>query len=138
MGSGSPAEGHVLVINPATEEAVATISLGSNSDVDRAVAAAKRAFESYSETTPGERLALLRRVLEVYQSKMDQMAETISQEMGAPISLSRKGASPAGHAHLAEVVKVLERFQFEELKGSTLMRKEPVECAASSHPGTGR
>jgi aldehyde dehydrogenase (NAD+) len=86
------------VINPATEEAVATISLGSNSDVDRAVAAAKRAFESYSETTPGERLALLRRVLEVYQSKMDQMAETISQEMGAPISLSRKAqALPDSH-----------------------------------------
>ncbi len=114
------------VINPATEEAIATISLGSSNDVDRAVAAAKRAFESYSESDPGERLALLRRVLEVYQSKMDQMAETISQEMGAPISLSRKAQAPAGLAHLAEIVKVLDHFQFEELKGSTLMRKEPV------------
>ena len=114
------------VINPATEEAFATISLGSSTDVDRAVAVARRAFESYSESTPGERLALLRRVLEVYQSKMDQMAETISQEMGAPISLSRKAQVPAGLAHLAEIVKVMEHFQFEELKGSTLMRKEPV------------
>ena len=122
-----PAKAHdFTVINPATEEAIATISLGSSSDVDRAVAAAKRAFESYSETTPGERLALLRRVLEVYQSKMDQMAETISQEMGAPISLSRKAQAPAGLAHLAEIVKVLDHFKFEELKGSTLMRKEPV------------
>ena len=95
-------------------------------DVDRAVAAAKRAFESYSETTPEERLALLRRVLDVYQSKMDQMAETISREMGAPISLSRKAQAPAGLAHLAEIVKVLEHFKFEELKGSTLMRKEPI------------
>ena len=122
-----PAKAHdFTVINPATEEAIATISLGSSTDVDRAVAAAKRAFESYSETTPGERLALLRRVLEVYQSKMDQMAETISQEMGAPISLSRKAQAPAGLAHLAEIVKVLDHFKFEELKGSTLMRKEPV------------
>jgi aldehyde dehydrogenase (NAD+) len=122
-----PATAHdFTVINPATEEAFAAISLGSSADVDRAVAAAKRAFESYSETTPEERLALLRRVLDVYQSKMDQMAETISQEMGAPISLSRKAQAPAGLAHLAEIVKVLERFKFEELKGSTLMRKEPV------------
>ena len=128
MGSGSiPPRAHdFTVINPATEEAIATISLGSGTDVDRAVAAAKRAFESYSETTPGERLALLRRVLEVYQSKMDEMAETISQEMGAPISLSRKAQAPAGLAHLAEIVKVLDHFKFEELKGSTLMRKEPV------------
>jgi len=122
-----PAKAHDFpVVNPATEEAIATISLGSGSDVDRAVAAAKRAFESYSETTPEERLTLLRRVLEVYQSKMEQMAETISQEMGAPISLSRKAQAPAGLAHLAEIVKVLEHFKFEELRGSTLMRKEPV------------
>jgi acyl-CoA reductase-like NAD-dependent aldehyde dehydrogenase len=94
--------------------------------VDRAVAAAKRAFESYSETSRDERLALLRRVLAVYQAKMDQMAETISLEMGAPISLSRKAQAPAGLGHLAEIVKVLEHFKFEELKGSTLMRKEPI------------
>src|ERR1039458_3288578 len=122
-----PAEAHdFTVINPATEEPIATISLGRSADVDRAVAAAKRAFESYSETTPGERLAILRRVLDVYQAKMDQMAETISLEMGAPISLSRKAQAPAGLGHLAEIVKVLEHFQFEELKGSTLMRKEPI------------
>ena len=122
-----PAKAHdFTVINPANEEPIATISLGSSADVDRAVAAAKRAFESYSETTPGERLAILRRVLAVYQAKMDQMAETISLEMGAPISLSRKAQAPAGLGHLAEIVKVLEHFQFEELKGSTLMRKEPI------------
>ena len=122
-----PAKTHdFTVINPATEEPIATISLGRSADVDRAVAAAKRAFESYSETTPGERLAILRRVLAVYQAKMDQMAETISLEMGAPISLSRKAQAPAGLGHLAEIVKVLEHFPFEELKGSTLMRKEPI------------
>ena len=114
------------VINPANEEAVATISLGSASDVDRAVAAAKRAFESNSETGVQERLDLLRRITEVYQSKMEEMAAAISQEMGAPSSLSRKAQAPAGLAHLLETVKVLEHFKFEELKGSTLMRKEPI------------
>jgi aldehyde dehydrogenase (NAD+) len=114
------------VINPATEEPIATISLGGAIDVDHAVAAAKRAFESYSETTPEERLNLLRRIIEIYQSKIDEMADTISQEMGAPSSLARKAQAPAGLAHLLETVKVLEHFKFEELKGSTLMRKEPI------------
>jgi aldehyde dehydrogenase (NAD+) len=114
------------VINPATEEPIATISLGGAEDVDRAVAAAKRAFESYSETSPEERLRLLRRIIEIYQSKIDEMADTISQEMGAPTSLARKAQAPAGLAHLLEIVKVLEHFKFEELKGSTLMRKEPI------------
>src|SRR5580658_6837738 len=114
------------VINPANEEPIATISLGGSADVDRAIAAAKRAFESYSETSPEERLKLLRRIIEVYQSRMDEMADTISQEMGAPSSLARKAQAPAGLAHLLEIVKVLEHFKFEELKGSTLMRKEPI------------
>src|SRR5271170_6279829 len=114
------------VINPANEEPIATISLGGAVDVDRAVAAAKRAFGSYSEISPDERLKLLRRIIEVYQSKIDEMADTISQEMGAPSSLARKAQAPAGLAHLLEIVKVLEHFKFEELKGSTLMRKEPI------------
>jgi len=114
------------VINPATEEPVAIISLGTTADVDNAVTAAKRAFEPYSETTRDERLVILRRVIEVYRSKIDEMAETISQEMGAPISLSRAAQAPAGLAHLLEIVKVLERFKFEDLKGTTLMRREPI------------
>jgi aldehyde dehydrogenase (NAD+) len=122
-----PAKAHDFsVIDPATEEPIATISLGAAADVDLAVAAAKRAFETYSQTSPEERLALLRRIVEVYQSRMEEMAETISREMGAPILLSRKAQAPAGLAHLLEIVKVLEHFSFEELKGSTLMRKEPV------------
>src|SRR3989442_9101127 len=114
------------VINPATEEPIATISLGGPADVDKAVAAAKRAFETYSESTVDQRLALLQRIIEVYQSKIEEMAETISREMGAPISLSRTAQAPVGLAHLLEIVRVLEHFKFEELKGSTLMRKEPI------------
>jgi aldehyde dehydrogenase (NAD+) len=123
----SPIETHDFeVINPASEQPIATISLGGAADVDRAVAAAKRAFESYSETAVQDRLALLTRIVEVYKSKMEEMAQTISQEMGAPISLSRAAQAPAGLAHLLEIVKVLGHFKFEELHGSTLMRKEPI------------
>jgi len=123
----NPTQTHDLeVINPATEEPIATISLGSVSDLDRALAAAKQAFESYSETTVHDRLALLTRIVEVYKSRMEEMAQTISQEMGAPISLSRAAQAPAGLAHLLEIVKVLGDFNFEEVHGSTLMRKEPI------------
>ena len=111
-----------VVINPATEESLATISLGSPADVDRAVAAAKRAIDSFSETTPEQRLALLGHVIYVYKAKSPEMAEAISREMGAPISLSRKAQVPAGLAHLAEAARVLEHFEFEEIRGSTLMR----------------
>jgi aldehyde dehydrogenase (NAD+) len=123
----SPSKAHDFeVINPANEQPIATISLGSSSDVDKAVAAAKSAFESYSEATVEERLALLRRIIEIYKAKSEAMAETISQEMGCPISLARAAQTPAGLGHLFEIVKVLEQFKFEDLKGSTLMRKEPI------------
>jgi aldehyde dehydrogenase (NAD+) len=114
------------VLNPATEERIAVISLGNAEDVDKAVAAARRAFESYSETSREERLALLQRIIEVYQSKYEEMAETISQEMGAPLWLARAAQAAAGLGHFFEMAKVLGTYQFEELKGSTLMRKEPI------------
>ena len=123
----SPGHAHDFeIVNPTNEKPIATITLGTAADVDQAVAAAKKAFDSYSEAPVDARLALLRRIIAVYQSKAEEMADTISQEMGAPAFLSRKAQVPAGLAHLLEVVKVLEHFQFEELKGTTLMRKEPI------------
>ena len=114
------------VINPASEKPIATISLGYAADVDKAVSAAKQAFESYSETPVEQRLTFLRRIIEVYQSKMEEMAETISREMGAPIWLSRAVQVPIGLWQLSEMVKVLSNYKFEEVRGSTLMRKEPI------------
>jgi aldehyde dehydrogenase (NAD+) len=114
------------VINPATEDVIATISLGTAADVDKAVAAARRAFATFSETSPAERLALLQKIIEVYQSKYEEMAATISQEMGAPIWLSRAAQAAAGLGHFFEMAKVLGSYKFEEMKGSTLMRREPV------------
>ncbi|MFZ0806168.1 MAG: aldehyde dehydrogenase family protein [Candidatus Sulfotelmatobacter sp.] len=123
----APAQAHDLaILNPATEEPLATLSLGTAADVDKAVAAAKAAFDSYSQTTVEQRLAFLRKIIDVYQAKSDQMAEAISSEMGAPLTLARKAQAPAGWAHLTEAAKILERFQFEELRGTTLMRKEAI------------
>lgn len=116
----------VSVINPATEEPIATISFGGSRDVGEAVESAGKAFASYSETTREERLELLKKVIDTYKAKSRQLAETITSEMGAPVSLSRKAQVPAGLAHLLEAVRVLETFSFEERRGSTLMRKEPV------------
>jgi aldehyde dehydrogenase (NAD+) len=123
----APTRAHEFpVINPATEAVIATISLGTATDVDKAVAAAKRAFESFSETSPEERLALLQKIVEVYQSKFEELAETISQEMGAPIWLSKAAQAAAGLGHFFEMTRVLGSFKFEEVKGSTLMRREPI------------
>lgn len=114
------------IINPANEEPIATISLGSTADVDSAVAAARNAWSSFSETSVEERLALLLRIIAVYKARQEEMAETISREMGCPISLSRAAQAPAGLAHLLEIVKVLENYKFEKLQGSTLMRQESI------------
>ena len=122
-----PTKAHDLqVINPVNEQPIATISLGTPADVDQAVAAARKAFASFSETTVPERLTLLEKIIAVYRSKMDEMAETISTEMGAPSWLAKAAQAPVGLAHLTEIVKVLGSFKFEERKGSTLMRKEPI------------
>lgn len=114
------------VINPATEETIATIALGSAEDVDRAVAAAQRAFETYQWTTVEERTALLERIVACYKAHAEEMAEAISHEMGAPITLARKAQAASGLAHLMEMVRVMKRFPFEEHKGTTLWRREPV------------
>jgi aldehyde dehydrogenase (NAD+) len=122
------------VLNPATEERIGTISLGRAEDVDKAVAAAKKAFASFSETSLDERRALLHRITEVYQAKYDEMVETISQEMGAPMWLSRAAQAAAGIGHFFEMIRVLGEFKFEELRGSTLMRKEPIGVCALITP----
>jgi aldehyde dehydrogenase (NAD+) len=114
------------IINPANEEAFVTISLGSAEDVNKAVAAAHAAFETYAETSGEQRLELLRRISEVYKARSEDLANAISQEMGAPLSFARTAQVPAGLAHFLEMVRVLENFKFEDLKGSTLMRKEPI------------
>jgi aldehyde dehydrogenase (NAD+) len=114
------------VVNPATEEQIATISLGNAADVDKAVAAAKRAFETFSETTVEQRRELLQRIVAVYKAKSQEMAQAISSEMGAPLAFAKAAQVGAGLAHFMEILRVLEHFQFDEVRGTTLFRKEPI------------
>ncbi len=114
------------VINPATEEPFATISMGSEADVDKAVAAASAAFSSYSQTTVSERVELLNNILAEYKKRYDEMAEVISTEMGAPISLSKAAQAVTGLAHFSTALEILKQYAWEERKGNYVLRKEPV------------
>jgi aldehyde dehydrogenase (NAD+) len=109
-----PASPHDFeVINPADETPFAVISLGSADDVDKAVAAARRAFESWSRTSREERLALLRALRDIYERRSDEMAKTISMEMGAPIRLAKLAQAASGLGHIEAFIRALEEFQFE-------------------------
>jgi len=114
------------VIDPATEEAYAQISLGSKADVDRAVAAARKAFESFSQTTKEERLALLKRILAAYKARYADVADAIRKEMGAPTALALNAQAGIGVGHISQMISVLEKFEFEHLEGTTLIAKEPI------------
>jgi len=122
------------VINPATEAVAGTISMGSAQDVDRAVGAARRAFDSYSRTTPAERLAMLERVLAAYKAHYDEIALAISTEMGAPITLARGSQTRIGVGHIQAMIDVLKTFQFEELRGNTRLVQQPVGVCALITP----
>ena len=114
------------VINPATEEAITSIAMGSEQDVDAAVAAARSAFETFSLTSRGERLALLDSIIAVYSTRLEELADIISQEMGAPLSLARAAQAVAGLAHIGTARAVLADFEFERTMGRTLLVREPV------------
>ncbi len=123
----APAGGSLIdVINPATEEAVATIAAGGAADVDRAVAASRRAFESYSQTSREERLDLLGRIVSIYRKRTDELAEAISAEMGAPLAFARERHVPAGLGHLTRAIEVLKTYQFDETINATLITREPI------------
>ena len=122
------------VINPATEGVAGTISMGGPRDVDLAVAAAKRAFDGYSRTTPAERLALLERVLAAYKAHYDEIALAISTEMGAPITLAKGAQTRIGVGHISAMIEVLKTFKFEELRGNTRLVQEPVGVCALITP----
>jgi len=122
------------VINPATEAAAGMISMGGPKDVDLAVAAARRAFDAYSRTTPAERLALLERVLAAYKAHYDDIALAISTEMGAPITLAKGAQTRIGVGHISAMIEVLKTFKFEELRGNTRLVQEPVGVCALITP----
>ena len=114
------------VINPATEAVAGRISLGSAADIDKAVAAARKAFASWSETTAAQRLDLLLAIQAEYAKRQDELGVAIREEMGAPASLAGGFHVGLGAGHLQTAIEVLKEFKFEELRGSTMVRHEAI------------
>ncbi|MEO8309412.1 MAG: aldehyde dehydrogenase family protein [Pseudomonadota bacterium] len=130
-----PATPRVIdVENPATGKVIAQISLGSQADVDRAVSAARAAFESFSQTTPNQRIALLERIVAEFTRRSPDLASAVTAEMGAPAWLSRDAQVPLGLAHFTQAIEVLKTYQFEHRFGTSLVRREPVGVCALITP----
>ncbi|HGO6125253.1 TPA: aldehyde dehydrogenase family protein [Burkholderia cepacia] len=130
-----PADAKVIdVIDPSTARPYAQLRIGGAADVDRAVGAARRAFDTYSRWPVGERVALLRRVLEIYQRRYEEVARTISQEMGAPIAFARAMQAAVGTAHLEQTIRALQSFRFSTQTDSLLVSHEPIGVCALITP----
>jgi aldehyde dehydrogenase (NAD+) len=114
------------VINPATEQVAGRISLGAQADVDAAVAAARRAFATWSQTSKEQRLAVLKDVVAEYNKRVGDVADAITEEMGAPAWLAQAAQAPVGIGHLMTTVHALEGFDFEEERGSSRVFKEAI------------
>ena len=122
-----PAEPRALEVeNPATEENFARISLGSTADVDKAVAAAKAAFPTFSQTSVEYRAELLDKIAAGYQARLGEIATGISNQMGAPMWLAKAAQAPSGLGHYAAAAAILREYKFEAQQGSTMVRKEPI------------
>jgi aldehyde dehydrogenase (NAD+) len=124
----------VDVINPATEEPCGRISLGTAADVDRAVAAAKRAEAGYAATTREQRIALLGAILDEFMKRYDDIAEAIMDEMGAPWGLAKGAQAGSGPQHIKATIRALKTFEFEVRNRTTLIVKEPVGVCALITP----
>ncbi|MGR3623834.1 aldehyde dehydrogenase family protein [Pseudophaeobacter sp.] len=117
----------MAVLNPATEAQIGSVAMGNADDVDRAVAAARTAFESFSKTSKAERLALLHRLMEVTKARFEDLAQAISQEMGAPISMSREAQADAAVGHLQGFIDALEEIKEREtLASGDVLLREPI------------
>lgn len=114
------------IINPANEEICGIISLGNELDVNNAVAAARAAFASYGRSSRDERIAILEAAVAAYQNNIGEMAEAITEEMGAPKQLAHEAQAMMGLAHLAQALEVLKTYEFEERLGTTQVIKEPI------------
>lgn len=124
--------GRLEIINPTTEEVFATIAMGGVEDVNRAVAAARRAFKTFSKTTPGERIALIDRIIAAYEERAEDFAEAIAQEVGIPYSSKAQVLGPVGHMKVAR--DLLKSYHFETHIGGTILRREPIGVCALISP----
>lgn len=117
---------NIPVIDPSTEEVFTDISGGTAVDVNKAVAAAKAAFKSFSLTSKKERLDLLESCLAVYNKRYDEIAEACSREMGAPLALAKNAQAWVGQQHFVALIEAFKNFEFAEQRGTTRVVKEPI------------
>jgi aldehyde dehydrogenase (NAD+) len=120
------------LIDPTREETFAKVTVGSAADADRAVNAARRAFESFSTTSVDERIALIDRVIDVYSSYTDEFSELIAREVGIPVSNTAQVNGPAAHMRVAR--EILQQYPFESRLGSAIVRREPTGVCALISP----
>jgi len=114
------------VDNPTTEQVSGKIALGADADVDNAVKAARKAFATWSQTSREERLDVLQAIRVEYQKRAADLADAVTEEMGAPRSLAAGPQVSMGLGHLGTAIDVLKNFEFEEQHGTTLVVKEPI------------
>jgi aldehyde dehydrogenase (NAD+) len=122
------------VVNPATESPIATIAMGDETDVDVAVRAARAAFESYSQTSREERLALFDKIIEVASGRLDELGDVISAELGAPLSMARKMQARTLLGQFMPIRDVLAEYPFEETLGGAMVVREPIGVCALITP----
>ena len=122
------------VVNPANEEVIATIAIGDEEDVNRAVAAAKRAFQTFSKTTVAERAALIQKIIAAYQKRIPEIAAAVSSEMGAPLSLANAAQAPAGLGHFMYTLNAMSSFEWEKDVGRSRIVHEPIGVCALITP----
>jgi aldehyde dehydrogenase (NAD+) len=114
------------IINPATEETFAQISLGSRQDVDRAARAARRAFATYSQVSVEERLSFLHKIIAGFRARLPELARMMTLEMGSPITFATERQATVALFHFEEAARVLAQYRFEEPMGNGIVRREPI------------
>ena len=114
------------IINPATEEEIGIVALGSIEDVDTAVYSARKAFSVSSKLSKTDRLDILKIVRENYKKRFNDLSEAIRLEMGAPIKLAEGAQAATGLGHLKTAIRVLENHEFEYKHGDYIIREEPI------------
>ena len=124
----------IPVVNPATEEPLYDLAIGSTADVDAAVAAARAAWPAYAATTREERIALLTRIMEVYSRRMRDIGAAVSDEMGAPLGFAERVHAGAGLSHFMSVLEALKSYVFEERLGAAMVVREPIGVAGMITP----
>ena len=134
----TPTGGQMIdVINPASEEACAQLLLGSSSDVDKAVTAARKAFRSFSRTSREERLELLGKVIAGYKARMGDLAQAITTEMGAPKWLAASGHAGSGLGHLMTAAKTWRHMNSQNSAAAHISKKSLLAFAVLSRRGIG-